>query len=188
MENSAGRPVPATEEITNNLPREVLMERSPLLDKDCAVCKEQFQLRTEDPEEQIVVTLPCKHPFHQPCILPWLRSSGTCPVCRYALVEQAQQPRPPGSPSGPSSGPSNRPTNPSSAPPRPRSPGNSGRHGSGGGLFQSFFGGSTGGSRTAGGSSSQSRNSNSRGARRGGVSGEPPGSTPFFPGRWGDED
>jgi len=188
MENSAGRPVPATEEIIGDLPREVLRERSPLLDKDCAVCKEQFQLVTEDPEEQVIVTLPCKHPFHQPCILPWLRSSGTCPVCRYALIEQAQQPRPPGSPPGPSSGPSNRQTSPSSAPPRPRSPGNSGRHGSGGGLFQSLFGGSTSGSRMAGGSSSQRRNSNSRGARRGGMSNEPPSSTPFFPGRWGDDE
>lgn len=46
------------------------------------MCKEQFQLGTEDPDEQIVVTLPCKHPFHEPCIMPWLKSSGTCPVCR----------------------------------------------------------------------------------------------------------
>jgi len=52
------------------------------------VCKDQFQLSTEDPDEQIVVQLPCKHSFHQPCILPWLKSSGTCPVCRYALVPQ----------------------------------------------------------------------------------------------------
>ncbi|OAX40082.1 hypothetical protein K503DRAFT_855607 [Rhizopogon vinicolor AM-OR11-026] len=187
MENSAGRPVPATEEIISNLPREVLMERSPLLDKDCAVCKEQFQLATEDPEEQVVVILPCKHPFHQPCILPWLRSSGTCPVCRYSLIEQPQQPRPPGSSSGPSGGPGNRPTSPSSpssASPRPRSPG-SGRHGGGGGLFHSLFGGSA--SRTTGGSSSQARNSSSRGARRTGMSNESPGSTPFFPGRWDEE-
>lgn len=185
MENSASRPVPATEDIVNDLPREVLAERSPLLDKDCAVCKEQFQLGTEDPEEQVVVTLPCKHPFHQPCILPWLKSSGTCPVCRYALVEQAQQPRSPGgSPPGPGSGPSNRPTSPSSPPPRPRSPGNSGR--SGGGLFQSLFGGSTSSSRAAG-SSSQGRNSSSRGARRAGMSNESPGSTPSFPGRWDEE-
>ncbi|KAG2156569.1 uncharacterized protein EDB93DRAFT_1310544, partial [Suillus bovinus] len=182
MENSASRPVPATDEIINNLPREVLMERSPLLDKDCAVCKDQFQLGTDDPEEQVIVTLPCKHPFHQPCILPWLKSSGTCPVCRYALIEQAQQSRPPGSPPGPGSGPSSRSTSPSSAPPRPRSPGNSGR--SGGGLFQSLFGGSMGSSRAAGSSSSQGRNSSSRGARRAGTSNVSPSSTPPFPGRW----
>lgn len=92
MENSnSSRPVPATEEIIQKLPREVLVEGSPLLSKDCAVCKDQFQLATEDPDEQVVVELPCKHPFHQPCILPWLNSSGTCPVCRYALVPQPDQ-------------------------------------------------------------------------------------------------
>ncbi|KAG2350731.1 hypothetical protein BDR05DRAFT_985702 [Suillus weaverae] len=184
MENSASRPIAATEDIINNLPREVLIERSPLLDKDCAVCKEQFQLGTEDPEEQVIVTLPCKHPFHQPCILPWLKSSGTCPVCRYALIEQGQQPRSPGSPPGPGSGPNSR-TSPSSAAPRPRSPGNSGR--SGGGLFQSLFGGSMGSSRAAGSSSSQGRNSSSRGTRRAGMSNQSPGSTPPFPGRWDEE-
>jgi len=46
------------------------------------VCKEQFSLNTEDPDDQVIVTLPCKHPFHEGCITPWLKSSGTCPVCR----------------------------------------------------------------------------------------------------------
>ncbi|KAG6817908.1 hypothetical protein H0H87_012376 [Tephrocybe sp. NHM501043] len=90
-ESNAHRPVPATEEIVANLPRERLVLKSPMLDKDCAVCKEQFQLETDDPAEQTVITLPCKHPFHEPCILPWLKSSGTCPVCRYALVPQPDQ-------------------------------------------------------------------------------------------------
>jgi E3 ubiquitin-protein ligase RNF115/126 len=99
MENAnAHRPVPATEEIINNLPKVILEEGcelivmssdhvhlchpAPLLEKDCAVCKEQFSLQTEDPDEQVVLTLPCKHPFHESCIVPWLKSSGTCPVCR----------------------------------------------------------------------------------------------------------
>ena len=56
------------------------------LERDCAVCKETFKLEAEDPDELVVVTLPCKHPFHEPCIIPWLKSSGTCPVCRYVLV------------------------------------------------------------------------------------------------------
>ncbi|KAF9245849.1 hypothetical protein BU15DRAFT_85520 [Melanogaster broomeanus] len=101
MENStAGRPVPATDEIINNLPKEVLIEGSPLLERDCAVCKEQFKLDTEDPDELVVVTLPCKHPFHEGCILPWLKSSGTCPVCRYALIAQPQQHSPGGNSGG----------------------------------------------------------------------------------------
>ncbi|CAK5280638.1 unnamed protein product [Mycena citricolor] len=111
MENSnAHRPVAASDEIVDKLPREVLEEGSPTLEKDCAVCKEQFSLQTEDPDEQVVVTLPCKHPFHQPCILPWLKSSGTCPVCRFALVPQPEQhgshgPTPGGSSDAPGNGP-----------------------------------------------------------------------------------
>lgn len=85
MESSSSHPIAATEEIMQNLPKTVLEDGSPLLEKDCAVCKEQFQLGTEDPTEQIVVTLPCKHPFHEGCIMPWLKSSGTCPVCRQVL-------------------------------------------------------------------------------------------------------
>lgn len=98
MENSnAHRPVPASEEIMDKLPREVLEDGSPMLDKDCAVCKDQFTTNVEECEDQIVVTLPCKHAFHEQCIIPWLKSSGTCPVCRYQLVPQPEQ-HGPGSP------------------------------------------------------------------------------------------
>jgi len=101
MENSnSSRPVAATDEIISRLPREVLEAGSGMLEKDCAVCKEQFKLETEDPDEQVVVTLPCTHPFHEGCILPWLKSSGTCPVCRHALIPQPEHHPPPGS--GPS--------------------------------------------------------------------------------------
>lgn len=121
------RPVPATEEIIEQLPQDVLLANSmyictrfvgptssayslpgPLLTKDCAVCKDQFQLGTEDPEQQVVVTLPCKHPFHKACILPWLKSSGTCPVCRYALVPQPGQQTPSDTNAAPSSSSSPR--------------------------------------------------------------------------------
>ncbi|KAF9785801.1 hypothetical protein BJ322DRAFT_1056413 [Thelephora terrestris] len=89
MENSnAHRPVPATEQIIDRLDHEVLEEGSPLLEKGCAVCKDQFSLQTEDPDEQVVITLPCKHPFHSPCILPWLKQNGTCPTCRHQLAPQ----------------------------------------------------------------------------------------------------
>ncbi|KZP28994.1 hypothetical protein FIBSPDRAFT_1039331 [Athelia psychrophila] len=92
MENSnSNRPVPATGDIIEGLPRVTLSKDSPLLERDCAVCKDQFALEGEDPAEQIVVTLPCTHPFHEACIVPWIKSSGTCPVCRYALVPQPDQ-------------------------------------------------------------------------------------------------
>ncbi|EIW64009.1 uncharacterized protein TRAVEDRAFT_55066 [Trametes versicolor FP-101664 SS1] len=107
MENSnAHQPVPATEDALEKLPREVLEEGSPLLEKDCAVCKDQFSLQSEDPDELVVVTLPCKHPFHETCIMPWLKNSGTCPVCRYQLVPQPDPHSGPGAPQAGSSGPS----------------------------------------------------------------------------------
>jgi len=178
MENSnAHRPVPATEEVIKDLSREVLMEKSPTLEKDCAVCKEQFALATEDPDEQVVITLPCSHPFHAPCILPWLKTSGTCPVCRYALVPQPEQhtptsPNPSRSPRGPSPYPSSRSSNRESEP---------------GGLFQSIFGGLNQGNNASRNSSSSARpsRSNSEPGRR--SSGSSPNSGNHLPGSWNDD-
>ncbi|KAI0348286.1 hypothetical protein BDW22DRAFT_1480109 [Trametopsis cervina] len=152
MENSSSHPVPATEEIMNKLDRDVLEEGSPLLEKDCAVCKDQFQLGTEDPDEQVVVTLPCKHPFHEPCIVPWLKSSGTCPVCRYQLVPQPEHHTPGPGPPGGSNG--------------PRSPGNGNGTGTTGGYPQGGFLGnlvnmlSSGGAPGAGSNSTSPGNDN----------------------------
>lgn len=174
MENSsAGRPVPATEEIIMKLPRDLLTEGSPLLQKDCAVCKEQFNLHPEDDGELIVVTLPCDHPFHQDCILPWLKSSGTCPVCRYQLV-----PQPGGNPGQSSRG------SPPNQPPRSQSLDNSRRGGGGtGNFFQSLFGG-TGGNSSG---SSGSGGGNSYSSMSGGSSTpDNSRSTPYFPGHWSD--
>lgn len=86
---------------------------APLLEKECAVCKDPFSLKTEDPDEQVIVTLPCKHPFHSPCILPWLKQNGTCPSCRYQLVPQ------PGHTSGPNENPVPGPSTATPNPPRP---------------------------------------------------------------------
>lgn len=84
MENNPNnhRPVPAPEELVQSLPRSKVAVDSELLTKDCAVCKDEFEVNQE------VITLPCKHAFHTDCILPWLQTSGTCPVCRHQLVAQ----------------------------------------------------------------------------------------------------
>lgn len=109
-----------------------------------------------------MVTLPCQHPFHEPCITPWLKSSGTCPVCRYvswvhslssdllnvrysyALIPQPDNHPTPTQNPVPEPSQSSRPPNRSSSPPNQ----NSGSSGSGparapesGGLFHSLFGG-----------------------------------------------
>ncbi|KAK7465465.1 hypothetical protein VKT23_005442 [Stygiomarasmius scandens] len=132
-QSNTSRPVPATEEIMQNLPKDVLIEGSSMLEKDCAVCKEQFKLETEDPAEQVVVTLPCKHPFHETCIMPWLKSSGTCPVCRHQLVPQPEHHTPPRDSPNTGSRPSS-PSQPRGS--RPRSPGRE----SDTGFLSSLFG------------------------------------------------
>jgi len=142
---NSGRPVPATDEIIKDLPREVLEHGSSRLQQDCAVCKEQFKLETDDPDEQVVLILPCTHPFHEGCILPWIKSSGTCPVCRYALVPQPGHESPGPGPAGGSGSPPNT----SSSGPPPRSPGAG--NADAGGLFSSVFN-SMGSGRSSGGS------------------------------------
>ncbi|KAG4149042.1 hypothetical protein ERO13_D05G319300v2 [Gossypium hirsutum] len=53
--------------------------------KRCAVCLEDFVAR-----EQVMVT-PCEHMFHEHCILPWVKSHGQCPVCRFVLSERIKR-------------------------------------------------------------------------------------------------
>ncbi|KZV70976.1 hypothetical protein PENSPDRAFT_752111 [Peniophora sp. CONT] len=128
--NNTSRPVPATEEVMKKLDRTVLEEGSPLLERDCAVCKDQFSATAEEPGEQVVVTLPCKHPFHEGCIEPWLKTSGTCPVCRHQLVPQPSHHDRPTSPGSGSSGSS-------ASPPNAGSPGNNSS--GGGGILNSLL-------------------------------------------------
>ncbi|KAJ1274150.1 hypothetical protein BS78_05G040500 [Paspalum vaginatum] len=48
----------------------------------CAVCREEYE------HGDALRTMPCKHGFHETCIFPWLRVSGLCPLCRFALPAQ----------------------------------------------------------------------------------------------------
>jgi len=133
------RPVAATEDIIDNLPRAVLEEGSPLLGENCAVCKELFSLTSENPEDQVVVTLSCNHAFHEGCIVPWLKSSGTCPVCRFALIPQpTAHPTGPGPPGSSSSG-SGSGSGPSSPGPGPGNAGAGNSGASSSNFFSSFF-------------------------------------------------
>ncbi|XP_072966957.1 uncharacterized protein [Typha angustifolia] len=52
--------------------------------KDCTICLEAFV-----PSEQVLVT-PCNHMFHKDCIIPWVKSRGQCPVCRFVLYKRSE--------------------------------------------------------------------------------------------------
>ncbi|KAJ4310966.1 hypothetical protein N0V84_010699 [Fusarium piperis] len=59
-------------------------------DDDCAICKVPY---LED-EYCLVVELPCNgaHRFDLECVGPWLRSKGTCPMCRQDLGKKKEVP------------------------------------------------------------------------------------------------
>mmetsp|Transcript_12616 Transcript_12616/g.21351 ORF Transcript_12616/g.21351 Transcript_12616/m.21351 type:complete len:231 (+) Transcript_12616:386-1078(+) len=46
---------------------------------DCAVCKEELEVGAA------FKRLPCDHCYCPECILPWLATHNSCPVCRYKL-------------------------------------------------------------------------------------------------------
>ncbi|GAA6031165.1 hypothetical protein JCM8097_004036 [Rhodosporidiobolus ruineniae] len=89
MEQAAGRagPQPAPDDMIEKLPRVKISQE--LLEMDsittCAICQDAYAL--SDP----CIALPCKHIFHEDCLVPWLKTSGTCPTCRFALVPQPGQ-------------------------------------------------------------------------------------------------
>lgn len=45
----------------------------------CSICLEDFHTAEK------VTELPCSHVFHRPCIIRWLESSNSCPLCRCQL-------------------------------------------------------------------------------------------------------
>ena len=81
------RPPAATEETMEQLPLIKFSQQGRLVNvehKECTVCQEEYKADEE------VIELPCKHIYHPGCILPWLKLNGTCPTCRYSLVESRE--------------------------------------------------------------------------------------------------
>ena len=67
---SGGAP-PTAQSLLDDLPRTDVTEESMAnFELDCAVCKDSFSCGDK------LVHLPCKHYYHEECILPWLRRVG----------------------------------------------------------------------------------------------------------------
>ncbi|KMT00297.1 hypothetical protein BVRB_1g016520 [Beta vulgaris subsp. vulgaris] len=70
----------------------------------CAICKDGVNVG------EFVKEMPCGHGYHGDCIVPWLASRNSCPVCRFELptddteYEEEKKKRCPGSSSGSSGG------------------------------------------------------------------------------------
>jgi hypothetical protein len=51
----------------------------------CTVCKDAFKVGDK------LRRLPCKHLFHENCIIPWLKLHDTCPTCRYHVNTEKEK-------------------------------------------------------------------------------------------------
>ncbi|KAJ0232182.1 E3 ubiquitin-protein ligase RING1-like [Hirschfeldia incana] len=77
--NRYGTP-PASKSAVDALPTvKVTVEMLKSEMNQCAVCMDEFE------EGGDVKEMPCKHVFHQGCLLPWLELHNSCPVCRFEL-------------------------------------------------------------------------------------------------------
>lgn len=47
--------------------------------KDCSICHEEFE------QGNIALKLPCAHAYHETCVMSWLESHHTCPMCRHEM-------------------------------------------------------------------------------------------------------
>ncbi|CAF2120983.1 unnamed protein product [Brassica napus] len=75
----SGNP-PASKSAIESLPRVEISDCHVGAEVNCAVCTEVFEAETEARE------MPCKHIFHEDCIVPWLSIRNSCPVCRFELA------------------------------------------------------------------------------------------------------
>ncbi|XP_068476905.1 E3 ubiquitin-protein ligase At1g12760-like [Phaseolus vulgaris] len=77
--------IPASAEAIDSLKT---LSISPLLKMEtekCSICLENIGFR-ENEENVKLSSLSCEHVFHHLCIVKWLQTSYTCPLCRYPML------------------------------------------------------------------------------------------------------
>lgn len=55
------------------------VDRLPVDSRQCSICLEDFKNRDKRK------ILPCLHGFHADCVDKWLRTNGSCPICKHRL-------------------------------------------------------------------------------------------------------
>lgn len=85
---------PAAKQVVAELPRRTVRAESTDPNDKCAIClkvtagddDEEDGSRGRDSEAaRLFRVLPCKHSFHEGCIMPWLGKTNSCPLCRHEL-------------------------------------------------------------------------------------------------------
>ncbi|CAH8386461.1 unnamed protein product [Eruca vesicaria subsp. sativa] len=82
----SGNP-PASKSAIESLPRVKISDCHVGKEEEvnCAVCTEVFEVENEARE------MPCKHVFHEDCIVPWLEIRNSCPVCRFEIPSEGDR-------------------------------------------------------------------------------------------------
>ncbi|XP_042433743.1 probable E3 ubiquitin-protein ligase RHC2A [Zingiber officinale] len=75
---------PASKVAIESMPTVEIVDEHIGKDCHCAICMDPFELGVEARE------MPCKHIYHQDCILPWLSLRNSCPVCRHEMPTDVQ--------------------------------------------------------------------------------------------------
>lgn len=72
---------PTSEEGLRNLTKEPVTEEMLREGQttECTICLDEFEIG------QKVAHLPCKHWFHEDCVVLWLKAHNTCPICRHPV-------------------------------------------------------------------------------------------------------
>ncbi|KAJ3085006.1 hypothetical protein HK102_000402 [Quaeritorhiza haematococci] len=76
-----GQPPASKSAIETQLRKVPLTQRKIQRQPNCGICLEDFVAGSEDTATE----MPCKHIFHEECLLTWLKQSNTCPHCRYEI-------------------------------------------------------------------------------------------------------
>nr|CAH7718332.1 unnamed protein product [Callosobruchus chinensis] len=73
--NGEKLPPPASRSVVEALPNEKIVEQG----LQCPVClKDHVQ-------GELAKKMPCKHLYHDQCLMPWLAKTNSCPLCRHEL-------------------------------------------------------------------------------------------------------
>ncbi|KAK7311545.1 hypothetical protein RJT34_09762 [Clitoria ternatea] len=71
------RMVPASKTAIESLQKAKLQDNATM--EKCTICLTEF-----DKDAQVLL-MPCKHVYHEECLIQWLQASHMCPLCRYPM-------------------------------------------------------------------------------------------------------